>query len=168
MKKACPYIALLVISFLLSCTVKKSAVNGSSSLQKKYSSLLGVSEKEISDIKLYSFVDDWAGAPYQYGGKSKSGIDCSGFVSALYKNVYGKEFSGSAESMCRQCRKISSAALQQGDLVFFNIDSNGISHVGIYLQNNKFVHATVKGGVMINDLNETYYRKTFESAGRMK
>ena len=70
--------------------------------------------------------------------------------------------------MYNQCKHISKQELQEGDLVFFRIDSKDISHVGIYLQNNKFVHATTKAGVMIDDLDEEYYKKYFISGGKTK
>jgi len=61
--------------------------------------------------------------------------------------------------------KIKKEQLQQGDLVFFNT-KGGISHVGVYLQNNKFVHASTSGGVMISDLSESYWSKRFVCAAR--
>ena len=164
-KNLCLSLTLLA---LFSCGTHRSTTgNSSSSVQKKYSKLLGVSEKEITNKKLYSFIDKWYGVPYKYGGKSKNRVDCSGFTSILYKEVYGKEFSGSSESMNKQCKTISKSELREGDLVFFKIDSKDVSHVGIYLQNNKFIHATTKVGVMIDDLSEEYYNKYFESAGRI-
>ena len=75
---------------------------------------------------------------------------------------------GSSASIYHQCSAISKDKLKEGDLVFFKIDSKEISHVGIYLQNNKFIHATTKAGVMIDDLNEEYYRKYFKGGGAIK
>ena len=137
-------------------------------IEEKYSQLLGGSKKDISNKKLYSFIDDWYGTPYQYGGKTKKGVDCSGFTNILYKEVFGKKLIGSSSEMYHQCKQIPKEKLHEGDLVFFKIDSKEISHVGIYLQHNKFVHASTKKGVMINDLNEEYYRKYFERGGRAK
>ena len=131
-------------------------------------SLLGVSEKEITNTKLYSFIDSWYGAPYKYGGKTKSGIDCSNFTSALYKEAFDKTIIGTSSSLMEQCIIVSKKDLTEGDLIFFKIESNEISHVGVYLQNNKFVHATTKKGVMIDDMNEDYYKKYFYKAGRIK
>lgn len=136
------------------------------SIERKYSKILETNKENIINLKLYTFIDEWYGTPYKYGGKSKKGADCSGFTSVLYKEVYGKEVSGSSASIFTQCKPLSKKELQEGDLVFFRIDSKTISHVGVYLQNNKFVHATTKAGVMINDLNEEYYKKYFGGAGR--
>jgi lipoprotein Spr len=65
------------------------------------------------------------------------------------------------------CRKISRTEIKQGDLLFFNT-RGGVSHVGIYLQNNKFVHAASSGGVMISDVYEDYWVKHFVGAGRFE
>jgi len=160
---------VLFLFAVFGCGTKHHAANSSNkNIEEKYSHLLGVNKENISDRKLYSFIDEWYGSPYQYGGKTKKGIDCSGFTSILYKQVLGKELAGSSTSMYDQCVHISKEELKEGDLVFFRIDSKDISHVGIYLQNNKFVHATTKAGVMIDDLNEEYYRKYFAGGGRGK
>lgn len=137
-------------------------------LESKYAELLGVDRKDIDNIQLYSFIDDWYGTPYKYGGKNKKGVDCSNFTSTLYKEVYKKPISGTSSSIFEQCKVISTKDMKEGDLVFFKIEKDNISHVGIYLQNNKFVHATTKKGVMIDDLDAVYYKKYFYKAGRLK
>ena len=163
------YPVLISIVALSACGVKKSAnTHNTASVTKKYAKIIGIDEKNISNQNLYLFIDEWYGTPYQYGGKSKRGVDCSGFISILYKQVFKKNVNGSASSIYDQCEKIQKNNLREGDLVFFKIDSKEISHVGIYLQNNKFVHATTKARVMIDDLNEDYYREYFVGAGRIK
>jgi lipoprotein Spr len=164
--------SLLILTLLISsCGVKKNATNNSSdnkSIEEKYSHLLRVNAENISNRKLYLFIDEWYGTPYQYGGKTKNGVDCSDFASVLYKEVFGREINGSASSIYNQCEHISKEELAEGDFVFFKIDSKDISHIGIYLQNNKFVHASVKKGIMIDDLDEDYYKKYFIGGGRVK
>ncbi|TAL59318.1 MAG: glycoside hydrolase [Bacteroidetes bacterium] len=163
---------LLLFTSLVSttgCGTKHAAPRSrSTTIEEKYSILLGVNQNNISNKKLYSFIDDWYGVPYRFGGKTKKGVDCSGFSSVLFREIYGKELSGSSLSLYNQCRLIPKGELQEGDLVFFKIDSKEISHVGVYLQNNKFVHATTKAGVMIDGMEEEYYRKYFFGAGRLK
>ena len=137
-------------------------------IQNKYAELLFVPDEVISDLSLYSFVEEWCGVPYKYAGKSKQGVDCSGFSSILYREVYHKTLTGPSGNIYSQCIPLSKEELKEGDLVFFKIGQDKISHVGIYLQNNKFVHSTTKKGVMINDLDEPYYNKYFYKAGRLK
>jgi lipoprotein Spr len=137
-------------------------------IQEKYSVMLGIEPSKIDNIKLYSFVDDWYGVPYVYGGKTKNGVDCSGFACALYREVYERNLQGSSASLFEGSKPMKKDDLEEGDLVFFKINGDKISHVGVYLQNNKFVHASTKKGIMISDLNEEYYKKYFYKGGRPK
>lgn len=149
---------------------KTETQNSTSSkkLESKYAEMLGVDKKDIDNRQLYSFIDEWYGTPYKYGGKNKKGVDCSNFTSTLYKEVYNRSLSGTSSSLFEQCKTISKNDLKEGDLVFFKIEKDNISHVGIYLQNNKFVHATTKKGVMIDDLDAAYYKKYYYKGGRLK
>ena len=119
-------------------------------------------------MQLYEFIDEWMYVPYLYGGISRKGVDCSGFASLLFDAVYNKKINGSSADLCTIASPVSSQQLREGDLVFFKINSPKVSHVGTYLLHNKFIHATVQGGVIISDLNEPYYKKYFYSAGRVK
>ena len=139
----------------------------SQTIQTKYAGILEETPKDLENIKLLEFIDHWYGVPYKYGGRSKKGVDCSNFVSLIYDQVYGKTISGSSASLINLCSPVKKEALKEGDLVFFKIQQDKVSHVGFYLRNNKFVHATTKGGVMINDLDEVYYQKYFYKAGRV-
>lgn len=152
----------------ISKTDTTTSTSKSKKVQKKYAEILSVDEDKIDNLKLYTFIDEWYGVPYKYGGKNKSGIDCSNFTSTLYNFVYNKPINGSSSSIFNQCKVISKNNLEEGDLVFFKIDNDNISHIGVYLQNNKFVHATTKKGVMIDDLDEAYYKKYFYKCGRIK
>lgn len=138
------------------------------SIQKEYALKLGVSENRIQNDRLYQFIDDWYGVPYKYAGKDKMGIDCSGFTAELFATIYHKKIAPFSKAMYESAKKITTNSLKEGDLVFFKIESEQISHVGVYLQNWKFVHASTKKGVIISDLNEPYYKKYFYSAGRIE
>lgn len=168
---------LLFLFFYTSCSVQKKGiekknytkeVSSSKKIKNKYAPLIGVAENQISNIKLYSFIDEWYAVPYQYSGKTKKGIDCSGFTSVLYQQLYNKQLNGSAADIYKLCKPLSKKELKEGDLVFFKIESDNISHIGVYLQNNKFVHASTKKGVIINDLDEAYYKKYYYKGGRVK
>lgn len=137
-------------------------------IKEKYAAKLAVSADNITNYTLYSFIDDWYGTPYHYAGHSKNGIDCSDFATILYQTVYGRDISGTAGDQFEKCRVIAKDNLEEGDLVFFKINSKSVSHVGVYLQNNKFVHASVHNGVIISDLDETYYKQYFYKGGRIR
>lgn len=107
---------------------------------------------------VYDFMDEWLGTPYKYGGENKNGIDCSGFTSQAYLILFNKEIPRTAYNQYKHGRKINFGIAREGDLVFFRgVLGAGIDHVGIYLGNNKFGHASVSDGVVISDLDETYY-----------
>ena len=147
---------------------KKTDKTTSASVKQKYATMLGVDEMQLKNDALYTFINDWYGVPYKYGGKDKHGVDCSGFSMTLYNTVYHKQISPSAKTQAEESKKIDASDLKEGDLVFFDINAGKISHVGVYLQNNKFIHASTKKGVIINDLNEPYYKKYFVRSGRVK
>lgn len=167
-------VGYIVLTSFYSCASKKSIskneynTNKVELLVEKYSTLLGVKPSDISNIALYSFIDQWYGTPYKYGGDSKNGIDCSNFVTLLYKEVFNKTISGPSGTIFNQCTVTSNNNLKEGDLVFFKIKKNKISHVGVYLQNNQFIHATTKKGVRIDNLNTTYYTTYFYKGACLK
>jgi lipoprotein Spr len=137
-------------------------------LKAEYAVKLGVKESDIVNEDLYKFIKEWYGTPYKYAGKDKSGIDCSGLTSTLYLKVFKKNISSNTKALVGEVKKISESDLKEGDLVFFNTNGKSISHVGVYLQNHKFVHASTKKGVMVSDMNEPYFKQTYVSSGRVK
>lgn len=127
---------------------------------------LSVDKHEIEKSKLYSFITDWYGTPYRYGGCDKSGTDCSCFTLMLFKQVYNKTIERSSGEIYKSCEKIKRSHLKEGDLVFFVTNGKGVSHVGVFLKDEKFVHASTSKGVMISSLSEAYFEKTYYGAGR--
>lgn len=138
-----------------------------SHIQVKYSVLLNTPAEEVRNTKMFEFIDDWYGTPYRLGGTTKKGVDCSAFSQFLFATVYGFSIPRTAREQYNLTTRISRTELKEGDLIFFNT-RGGISHVGIYLQNNKFVHASTSGGVMISDVFEEYWAKKFVGVGRLK
>lgn len=137
-------------------------------IKAKYASIMGVNPNNIDNYRLYSFIDAWYGTPYKWAGRSRDGVDCSDFVSVLFDQVYGTNLSGTCVDLLSKCKIVKESDLKEGDLVFFKINSHHASHVGVYLMNHKFVHASVHAGVVISDLTEAYYKKYFYKAGRLK
>ncbi len=140
-------------------------VEKASSLQFKYAVLLNTEVEQLDDLRLIGQVDEWYGTRYLMGGTTKSGIDCSAFVQSVCLGAYAFSLPRTAREQYRVCRKISSTELREGDLVFFNT-TGGISHVGIYLRNNKFAHSSSSQGVTVSDMFDPYYLKHFAGAGR--
>ena len=127
----------------------------------------GVAIDSLSNQKLYNEVYGWLGAPYCYAGKTKYGVDCSGFVTQIYRIIYSIKLGGGAGDIYKLVKPVEKKDLREGDLVFFKISHSYISHVALYLSNNKIVHATTGYGVRIDDLNTPYYYRYYYSAGRI-
>ena len=117
---------------------------------------------------LYYQVYDWIGIRYKYSGENKKGIDCSGFVSKMYKDAYCINITGGSRDIWPLVSPVEKKDLREGDILFFRIRKGQISHVGIYLGNNKFAHASVHSGVIVSDLDEDYYKKYFFKGGRIE
>ncbi len=167
------FLAVLLVLYLSSCSSHKNVssstatTNSKTALKNKYALLLNIEPKEIKNESLFVFIDDWYAVPYKYAGLDKNGIDCSGFISVLYDKVYNKKIPRSTKELHETCIGVSRSELKEGDLVFFKIDQEKPSHVGLYLMNNKFVHASTKKGIMISDLEEVYFKKYFYTGGRI-
>lgn len=179
MRLTVPHIlAIAIILTLSSCRHKKQLVDShekKDSIEKNtgetkgtVAEKLSISNKELKNSKLYSFIDDWYGTPYKFGGCTKAGIDCSCFTSNLLDKVYGLKTGRTAGEIYKACDKIKASELRQGDLVFFIINGKNVSHVGVYLKNDLFVHSSTSRGVIISSLNEAYYKKYYYGAGRLK
>lgn len=158
------YLAKKSASLTTSLNTKLETAN---SLQFKYALLLDTEVEEVENLELFAAIDEWYGTRYQMGGSTKHGIDCSALTQILFQNVWGIELPRTAREQHKAARPISRVELKEGDLVFFNT-RGGVSHVGIYLQNNKFVHASSSGGVTISDLFEEYWMKRFIGVGRIE
>ncbi len=181
MNKYFAYILLVFNTMLLSSEVPAQAlkdsatVNVSSSdqnlleeyLKGYYSQVFGFDIPQIFNSDLYGSIEKWLGTPYQYAGKSFNGIDCSSFVNRIYETVYCHILTGNSADIAKQVTKLPKEKLREGDLVFFKINHRNISHVGVYLGDDKFAHASRSKGVIISDLNAPYYKKYFVKAGRV-
>ena len=110
------------------------------------------------------------GIRYKYGGNTpESGMDCSGLVRYVFKESWGANLPRTAEEISRVGQAIDPNDLQSGDLVFYNTLKRTFSHVGIYLGDNKFIHASSEGGqVRIENMDLTYWKNRFNGARRMK
>jgi cell wall-associated NlpC family hydrolase len=196
-------IILLIVSFTQSCSIFKSApkkepevfsggiftvpqkdtvaITPSTTttntkpitLQVKFGKELAVSPDKIKNKRLYGFIDDWLGIPYQWGGTSERGIDCSAFVQKLYKEVYDINIPRtSLEQYYTEWVELykNTSYLNEGDLVFFKTmnNYNAVTHVGFYLQNGYFVNASSSKGVSIAKLNDPYWKVKYRACGRLK
>lgn len=172
------FISVIFILLATSCGVQKSTKGLLYDPKEvaKLSDRLGIELKNTDkdddkNMPLYAEVALWLRIPYRYGGLSRKGVDCSGFAHLVYKKVYKETIPRSTSDLSKmKMHKVSKGGLKAGDLVFFATSkSHGrINHVGIYLKDGKFVHASTSRGVIVSELTEGYYKRTWKKGGRVK
>ena len=129
---------------------------------------LGLTYDEGDNIVLYEAVNSWLGVPYKYGGTDRGGIDCSAFVGMIYKEVYGVTLKRTANDMLNDVTLYGKGQLKEGDILFFTNSKGKVSHVGIYLKEGLFAHASTSNGVSVSRVEDTYWSRHFYKAGRVK
>lgn len=165
--------ALMLLS--ASCGSKKKAVrqyeaDGLYPVEVPAEEKKGGTNKKKKDVRsrIVEEARSWVGTPYRYGGESRNGTDCSGMVMNVYRDVAGIKLPRNSARQGEYCSRIKRSELLLGDLVFFTTRrGKGINHVGIYVGNGCFVHASTSRGVIVSDLDQDYYSRTYHSAGRV-
>ena len=140
-------------------------VKPQASIAEKYSAILGVNESDIQNGRLYAFIDQWIGTPYKFGGQDRGGVDCSALAQLLEQQVFGINIPRTTSQQINVIKRKYEEDLAEGDLVFFDYDGKKFSHVGIYLQNGYYVHASASKGVIITKLHDPYTYKYFSRCG---
>ena len=152
MKKKIILFTIIFITFQLnSCKSSGVAVNTTSSKQSK----------------LEQVYKKYKGTPYKYGGTTSHGFDCSGFVQRAYMDAFKQKLPRTTKAMMKTGKKVSKSKLRIGDLVFFH-PTRRYYHVGIYLGNGTFMHASSSRGVMKSKLSLKYWQKSYVTARRVQ
>lgn len=172
------YARLCIVFFaaailLASCHSKKTVLKGEpgeiikpqADIANKYSEMMLVDKSAIQNGRLYSFIDQWMGTPYKFGGQDKDGVDCSGLAQLLEQEVYGIQIPRMTSQQVTVIKRKYEEELKEGDLVFFDFDNKPFSHVGVYLQNGYVVHASSTKGVIVVKLKSPSMYKYFSRAG---
>ena len=123
--------------------------------------------KPLDQSKMMREISKYMGVSYVYGGSSVEGMDCSGYTMTVYKNSMGILLPRSSYEQSKRGTSIELSELKFGDLIFFNTTGESASHVGLYLGDDLFAHASVSLGVTISSLQSSYYVKRYECARRI-
>jgi probable lipoprotein NlpC len=156
---------ILMIFFaiiLTSCGTKKHIVS-TTKAARAADAMANLKNKE-----LYRFITDWTGVKYRLGGLDKQGIDCSGFALLLERDIYGLTLPRRSKDQAETVKKRNKNDLKEGDLIFFSFGGNEVDHVGVYLNNDFFVHASTTRGVVVDDLNLPVYQQAIVKTGTLK
>jgi lipoprotein Spr len=142
-------------------------IERASILQLKYAVIMDVPVEDLTNIPLLELIDKWWGTKYCMGGSTENCIDCSAFTQVILREIYAQSLPRTSQEQYNMAKRIEYEDLQEGDLVFFSAGGKAITHVGVYLQNNKFVHASTSAGVTITDLSDKYWNPKFRGGGRV-
>ncbi|MBN6075406.1 C40 family peptidase [Aggregatibacter actinomycetemcomitans] len=156
-------------SLLICCSVLALAACSGGSSKSSRINYKGQINDPIMAIALLSEQQyEWAGTPYRIGGQSRSGVDCSGFVQTTFFDRFGIKLPRQTKDQANYGQYIEKGDIQTGDLVFFKTGRGPHGyHVGIYVKEDKFLHASTKGGVIYSSLNSDYWRKAYWQARRI-
>jgi cell wall-associated NlpC family hydrolase len=143
--------------------VKESIVAGKRDFRREKNPAI----KPLDQSKMMREISRHMGVPYVYGGDSPQGLDCSGYTMLVFKNSMGMQLPRTSEDQLKIGTPVSLEGLKFGDLVFFNTTGESASHVGIYLGDDLFAHASVTLGVTISSLQSSYFKKRYEAARRV-
>lgn len=161
--KSQPIIIPLLLSILLltgcSATSTKSPFS-------QVQNTTTATDTETVKTTLYQQHQQWQGTRYQWGGLSKKGVDCSGLVHLTYLNKFNTPVPRTTKYQAQAGQKVQRSELRAGDLVFFKT-SEKVRHVGIYIEDEKFLHASTKKGVMVSSLNDYYWKDKYWHARRV-
>lgn len=140
-----------------------TAFLGSLKTNRPYQSSAVSLSSQVSHQKLAKVYNQWAGTRYRMGGTTTRGIDCSAFMQETFAAAFGMNLPRSTAEQRNLGQRIQKHQLRQGDLVFFR----GNKHVGVYMGNNKFMHASTSQGVTISSLDESYWARTYTQSRRI-
>ncbi len=146
---------LLVFLVTAGCAASKSLPHGPRSPRE-----------QIAAHRLRSVAQSWEGTPYCLGGTTRRCIDCSAFVRTVYADLFGIALPRTTEAQVREGQPVNRSELQAGDLVFFRTGP-GTRHVGIYLADGTFLHASTSQGVTTSPLTRRYWRRHYWTARRL-
>lgn len=172
--RALPAVALAALLSSCSSNSGHNVQTDTHAVKSQNGFLLQASQDEFEqmvqnvDIKsrLMDQYADWKGVRYRLGGTSKRGVDCSAFVQNTFREQFGLDLPRSTYEQEDTGKSIQRTKLRPGDLVLFRAGSTG-RHVGIYIGNDNFVHASTSSGVMISNLNDSYWKNRYRDARRV-
>lgn len=164
-------VCVVFLLFLCACGSHKSLSKEEMRQIVQTANQLGIEIDRTDDHTLLIECATWLGVPYVYGGNTKRGVDCSGFTCAIYNKVYNVQLHRrSRDQYAKDVHRKKKQALEMGDLVFFTSPgSNGAcGHVGIFLKDGKFIHASSSRGVVVDRLSADYFVRNWLGGGEVK
>ena len=135
-----------------------------------YVNVFGESEEKNIEKQILESAEDWMGTPYKMGGEDKNGVDCSAFTQTIIKDVFDIDLPRRVKDQKKVGLKVELEEMQAGDLVVFKTGGflSNRQHIGIYLSDYKFLHASSSEGVTVSSLEDWYWKKKYRSSRRIQ
>lgn len=159
------YPLFFMLIFVSACSNTQS-ISGNLVSEKAFTKHKTMGEEDLLFSLLRNEYLYWKGTPYRLGGNNKKGIDCSGLVQAVYKNSFNMELARTANKQAESGFFVYRDALKVADLIFFKTGRK-VRHVGIYIGDKQFMHASTSKGVMISSLANIYWRGKYWQSRRV-
>jgi len=170
-------LGIIFFFFFYSCTpvTKKNYRGVKENNGKNYKSRSSNNNSKVKNSNRRSFtvgaldpyIEEYWGTRYKFGGSTRNGFDCSGFMCKIFDEAYSIKLPRNSKTQYKTGSNVSKSNLRYGDLVFFNTSGYGVSHVGVYIGNGKFAHASSSKGVTISRLDNVYYKSRYLGARRI-
>ncbi len=167
MSRLLPFVTIFIVSILITGCSSTPDRQAPQEVIVSANKSVPLADSQAVKKKLYQQYHQWKGVKYKLGGLSKKGVDCSGLVYATYREKLGVTLPRTTKLQSKVGKEIQRDALRPGDLVFFKTGFK-VRHVGIYIENEKFLHASTKKGVMISKLSDYYWKDKYWHARRTR
>ncbi|MDR0418930.1 MAG: C40 family peptidase [Prevotellaceae bacterium] len=161
-------LSLLLLLIGSACASSRYTSATNAKFYEEYSKKLGVEFKGNENKAIIKESAQWLGVKYKYGGVNKRGVDCSAFIGHVYKEAVGITLPRTSSVIAKSLNTVSKKNLQCGDIIFFTNKEKRVSHVGMYLADDKFIHASSSRGVVVDRLSTPYWTRYYAGSGRVK
>jgi len=166
-KLGCFHLGVLAIIFVTgACTTKQDRLSTPSRDAGQVGVPANNARAHSIEKRIIEQYHRWEGTHHKMGGSGSKGVDCSGFVKAIYRDAFNIDLPRTTKEQARLGKPIAFKALQPGDLVFFKPPTYA-RHVGIYLNRSEFVHASKNNGVTVSSIDASYWKKYYWTARRI-
>lgn len=171
-RTCCELFQTLLLSVVVSCLLASCHSSRHGATRPGHSDVAHIHVGNVGKTrqKIIEEACTWLGTPYKYAGQEKGkGADCSGMVMMVYEEVTGAKLPRNSARQAEYCTPIEASEVNAGDLVFFATgkDPDRVSHVGIVIDNENFIHSSSSKGVVVSKFTTDYYQRTFRMFGRV-
>ena len=159
---------LIMILFIVGCSPYPRYRTGGEEIPPEITQDVRAGFSTNENLRLGFILQDYLGKPYRGTSKYEEGLDCSHFVQSVYKRFNKTNLPRTVAEQFKSGKEVPFKLLEYGDLVFYRTERNKVSHVGVFVENNSFIHASSSNGVIITNLSDKYWSQRYAGARRVR